>query len=80
MEYMNGTKDYNLEIWVGNTADEIQVFLYSDADFAGCIETKRSTTGGLIVLKGYYTFFPFSPIPLLFMEKNGSSVRQNSGF
>ena len=31
--------------WVGDSAEDLQLHLYTDADFAGCPKTLRSTTG-----------------------------------
>ena len=46
--------------------DDVRLALYADADFAGCVESLRSTSGGHLNLEGRNTRFPLS----------GSSKRQ----
>ena len=46
--------------WVGDDLKGIDVVLYSDADFAGCKKTARSTTGVFLTLQGENTYFPFT--------------------
>ena len=36
--------------------------MYTDADFAGCKETGRSTTGIFLTLEGPHTFFPLNAV------------------
>ena len=45
---------------------DVRLALYADADFAGCVESLRSTSGGHLNLQGPNTWFPLS----------GSSKRQ----
>ena len=58
--YVNSTLDFRLTGWVGDEADMLQGAVYSDADFAGCPETARSTTGVFLCLEGPNTRFPLS--------------------
>ena len=44
--------------WIGNHISDIRAHLYSDADFAGCQDTNKSTTGGSWPLKGQTATFP----------------------
>ena len=46
--------------------DDVRLALYADADFAGCVEPLRSTSGGHLNIQGSNTRFPLS----------GSSKRQ----
>ena len=46
--------------------DDVHLALYADADFAGCIDSLRSTSGGHLNIQGPNTRFPLS----------GSSKRQ----
>ena len=43
--YIKSSLDHRLIGWIGNTRDELQPHSYSDADFAGCPRTQKSTTG-----------------------------------
>ena len=47
--------------------DDVHLALYADADFAGCVESLRSTSGGHLNLQGLNTRLPLS----------GSSKRQS---
>ena len=40
--------------------DDVRLALYADADFAGCVESLRSTSGGHLNLQGPNTRFPLS--------------------
>ncbi len=49
----------------GHVADDIKdlrLDLYGDADFAGCVDTQKSTTGAFMALVGNHTFFPQSAV------------------
>ena len=59
----------NIGAWsvgVGDPIDDVHLALYADADFAGCIDSLRSTSGGHLNIQGPNTRFPLS----------GSSKRQ----
>jgi hypothetical protein len=49
MRYLRGTKDYMLTF---KRFDHLEVIGYSDSDFAGCVESRRSTFGYLFLLAG----------------------------
>ncbi|TQD79299.1 hypothetical protein C1H46_035136 [Malus baccata] len=49
MRYLQGTKDYMLTYRKSNN---LEVIGYSDSDFAGCIDSRRSTLGYLFLLAG----------------------------
>jgi len=49
LRYMQGTKDYMLTY---RKSDNLQVVGYSDADLAGCVDTKKSTSGYIFTLAG----------------------------
>lgn len=42
LKYMRGTKSYGIFF---PTNENLVLYAYSDADFAGCLDTRRSTTG-----------------------------------
>ena len=60
--YIAATKEYQLTGYVGDSANQLELKLYSDADFAGCKVTKRSTTGIFLCLVGPNTFYPLNAI------------------
>uniref|UniRef100_A0A2N9GN46 CCHC-type domain-containing protein n=1 Tax=Fagus sylvatica TaxID=28930 RepID=A0A2N9GN46_FAGSY len=45
MRYLQGTKDYML---MYRRTDNLEVIGYSDSDFAGCIDSRKSTSGYII--------------------------------
>ena len=47
--YLQGTKNYML---IFRESDNLEVIGYSDADFAGCVDTKKSTSGYIFTLAG----------------------------
>ena len=49
--YLQGTKDYKL-VYLGGHQDQIKLEMYTDADWAGNKETKRSTTEYVALLNG----------------------------
>ena len=42
--------------------EDLNLTLYSDADFAGCLDTAKSTSGVFIALTGPNSFFPLNAI------------------
>ena len=66
MCYVHHTKHWRMVGWVGDPIDDVHLALYADADFAGCIDSLRSTSGGHLNTQGPNTRFPLS----------GSSKRQ----
>ncbi|XP_059654940.1 secreted RxLR effector protein 161-like [Cornus florida] len=49
MRYLQGTKHYMLTF---RKTGELEVIGYSDSDFAGCVDSRRSTFGYLFLLAG----------------------------
>ncbi|KYN50018.1 Copia protein, partial [Cyphomyrmex costatus] len=49
IRYLKGTKHYRL---VYNKNKDSNIKVYSDADYAGCTDTRRSTTGYVLVKNG----------------------------
>ncbi|KAL0544329.1 hypothetical protein IC582_019442 [Cucumis melo] len=47
LRYLQGTKDYMLTY---KRSDHLEVIGYSDLDFAGCVDTRKSTFGYLFLL------------------------------
>ena len=57
---INSTLDYRLKGYIGDKMDDLRLSLYSDADFASCKETSRSTSGLFLSLEGPNSFFPLN--------------------
>ena len=49
MRYLQGTKDYML---MYRRTDNLEVIGYSDSDYAGCIDSRKSTSGYVFMLAG----------------------------
>jgi len=49
MRYLKRTKDYMLTY---QKSDNLEIIRYSDSDFAGCQDNKRSTSGYIYMLAG----------------------------
>ncbi len=58
MEYINSTYETELQGWVGDDIQDICPHIYADADFAGDLETQRSTSGMHYNFEGPNTRFP----------------------
>jgi hypothetical protein len=58
MCYIHSTLDALLQGWVGDEPSNIELCLYTDADFAGDPDNARSTTGVFLCLRGPNTFVP----------------------
>ena len=62
VSYMNTTKDLSLESFVGDQIADLSVVVYSDASFADCKKTSRSTTGCFVAIVGPNTFVPINAL------------------
>ena len=49
MRYLQGTKDYMLTY---KRSDQLEVTGYSDSDFAGCPDDRKSTSGFIFMMAG----------------------------
>ncbi|RVX10980.1 Retrovirus-related Pol polyprotein from transposon TNT 1-94 [Vitis vinifera] len=49
MRYLQGTKDYKL---MYRRTNNLEVVGYSDSDFAGCVDSRKSTSGYIFILVG----------------------------
>ena len=58
MCYINTTLDMRMIGKVGDDAESLFAALFSDADFAGCSETLRSTSGIFLKMSGPNTSYP----------------------
>ena len=64
--YLHCTVDVRMCGWVGDPVKDWELVLYADADFSGCKDTLRSTSGVFLCIRAPHTFFPLA----------GSSKRQ----
>ena len=56
--YINSSLNIRMTGWIGDNPSELVPCLYSDADFAGCDRTERSTTGVRLEVEGPNSRFP----------------------
>ncbi len=52
------TLHYRMVGWVGDKPEQLEPHLFADADFAGCLDSQRSTTGLHLAIRGPATCFP----------------------
>jgi len=60
MCYVNSTLKKRMIGWVGDSIEEHSIALYADADFAGCSQSLRSTSGSHMHIQGKHTRFPLA--------------------
>ena len=60
--YINSSLDYKLKGHIGDSIENLSLTLLIDADFAGCLDTAKSTSGVFIALTGPNSFFPLNAI------------------
>ena len=58
MAYVNGSLEARQVGFIGDPPDDLELWLFVDADFAGDRADLKSTSGGFLVLDGSYTYFP----------------------
>ena len=62
MCYIISPLDYKLKGYIGDSSENLNFTLYSDAAFAGCIDTAKSTSGVFVTLTGPNSFFPLNAV------------------
>ena len=60
MCYVNSTLSMKMIGWVGDNIKDLSLALYADADFAGCAQSLRSTSGSHLHVQGKHTRFPLA--------------------
>ena len=60
MCYVNSTLSLKMIGWVGDKTEDLSLGLFADADFAGCAQSLRSTSGSRLQVQGKFTRFPQS--------------------
>ena len=58
--YLNSTVNYGLKGTIGDPAEDLELSLFVDADFAGDRDDSKSTSGNFLVLTGPNTYFPLT--------------------
>ena len=62
MLYVKSTQDFQMVNWCGDAISDCKLVMYTDADFAGCTRTQRSTSGIIMMLIGPNTKMMLSGI------------------
>ena len=73
ISYINYTLGYRLRGWVGGKRRFLEHHSFYDTDFAGCVETQRSTTGSFHMIYG-----PSSQLPIAMVSKRQSCVSHST--
>ena len=60
MCYVNSSLTKRMTGWVGDKFKDLSLSLFADADFAGCAQSLRSTSGSHMHIQGLHTRFPLS--------------------
>ena len=60
IKHINGSTGWRQIGFIGDGPEELELGLFSDADFAGDRDTMRSTSGAFLALYGPHCFFPLS--------------------
>ena len=60
--YINSSLDSELKGHIGDSSKDLSLTLFSDADFAGCLDIAKSTSGVLTALTGPNSFLPLNAI------------------
>ena len=68
MCYMHYTAHLEMQCWVGDPPEDLQLALFADASFAGWLNDSKSTSGAILCLMGPNTYVPIS----WFCKKQGS--------
>ena len=74
IKYINGATQWRQIGFVGDRPEELELGLFSDADFAGDRAWMRSTFGVFLALYGPHTFFPLSA-----QSKKQTAVSHSTG-
>ena len=61
ISFIQHSKEDKMIGWVGDDMSSLHLALYADADFAGCVESLRSTSGAHLNLQGPHSLSPSWP-------------------
>ena len=73
VSYINSARGYRLRGWIGDKSKFLEHHCFSGADFAGCVDTQRSTTGRFHMLYG-----PVSQLPIAMVSKQQYCVSHST--
>ena len=62
IQYMRFSKEHRMIGFIGDEKSKLRLSLFTDADFAGCKATQKSTSGIFMALTGPNSFFPLTGI------------------
>ena len=62
MRYISRTKDLRQVGWCGDLTAALTLSAFADADFAGDMDTSKSTSGGCMLISGPHTSFMLSAV------------------
>ena len=74
MSYIHHSYSYRMYAYMGEDQPKFTLDIYSDSDYAGCVQTQRSTTGSVIFLRGGED----TSVPISFMSKRQGSVSRST--
>ena len=60
MAYVHQSKHHMMIGWVGDSLENSSIGLFADADYAGCGESLKSTSGAHLHIQGPHTRFPLA--------------------
>eukprot|EP00959_Pyramimonas_sp_CCMP1952_P171855 3591066-Pyramimonas_sp.AAC.1 len=60
--YIKTTRTRCLHGWIGDSSDKLAIMLFTDASFADCITSPKSTAGIFAALVGPNAFFPVNAV------------------
>ena len=60
MAYVHQSKHHMMIGWVGDSLGDSSIGLFADADYAGCGESLKSTSGAHLHIQGPHTRFPLA--------------------
>ena len=73
LSYVKGSLRLRLWSWNSSEPSTVQVHVFADADFAGCPQTQRSTSGVAVQLGG-----PSALLPVVFYSKRQQCVSHST--
>jgi hypothetical protein len=74
MSYIHHSYSYRMYAYMGEDKPKFTMDIYSDSDYAGCVQTQRSTTGSILFLRGGED----TSVPISFMSKRQGSVSRST--
>eukprot|EP00959_Pyramimonas_sp_CCMP1952_P368977 7728491-Pyramimonas_sp.AAC.1 len=60
--YIKTTRTHCLRGWIGDSSDKLSIMLFTDASFADCVTSSKSTAGVFAALVGPNRIFPVNAV------------------